>query len=61
MCGLSSWYQFLEESVASICRVEEHESTIKLEAVGFFKTLVPIHRFSQGHILEDENLYLLFS
>jgi hypothetical protein len=43
LCGLSPWYQFLEESVASVCRVEEHESIMKLEAVGFFETLVCIY------------------
>jgi len=61
LCGLSPWYQFLEKSFASICRVEEHESTMKLEAVGFFETLICIYRFSQRHILEDENFCLLFS
>jgi hypothetical protein len=61
LCGLSPWYQFLEKPVASICMVEEHESTMKLEAVGFFETLVCIYRFSQRHVLEDENFCLLFS
>lgn len=59
--GLSPWYQFLEKSVASICSIEEHEPTMKLEAAGFFKTWVCIYRFSQRHILEDENFCLLFS
>jgi len=60
LCGLSPWYQFLEESVASICVGLKNVSTMKREAVGFFKT-IHIYRFLQRHILEEENCYLLFS
>ena len=61
LCTLSARYHFLEESVASICRVEEHGSTLKLEAVGSFKTSVPIYQLSQHHIMEDGNFCLVFS
>jgi hypothetical protein len=60
LCGLSAWYQFLEESVAFMCRVEEHEFAMKLDAVGLFEALICIYQFSQHHILEDCNLCLLF-
>jgi hypothetical protein len=60
LCGLSAWYQFLEESVASMCRFEEHEFALKLDAVGLFEALICVYQFSQHHILEDGNFCLLF-
>jgi hypothetical protein len=55
------WFVSLVPIFGEICSVEEHESTMKLEAVDFFETLVCIYRFSQHHILEDTNFCLLFS
>jgi hypothetical protein len=60
LCGLSAWYQLWDKSVTSLCRVEEHESTMKLEAVVLFEMLICIYQFSQHHILEDGNFCMLF-
>jgi hypothetical protein len=35
------------------------KSTLKIEAAGYFKTLIPIYKITKRHISEDRNHYLL--
>jgi hypothetical protein len=42
------YINILEEPVASICRVEYHSSTLKMEAEGSSEMLVNIYQIIQG-------------